>query len=73
MRAESDQPAFAAFRVRSTPYLVAIDRQGMVRSRGVANTLDQAEEMLSEVRAGVIDLDVSVTDTPTSTTSEVAR
>lgn len=74
MRAETDQPAFAAFGVRSTPYLVAIDRHGMVRSRGVANTLDQAEEMLSEVRAGVIDLNVTVTTpTSTSTTSEVAR
>jgi len=43
---------FAEFRVRSTPYLVAIDSDGVVRSRGVANTLDQAEEMLAEVLAG---------------------
>ena len=56
MRAEADQPAFATFRVRSTPYLVAVDRDGVVRGRGVANTLDQAEELLAEVRAGVIDL-----------------
>ena len=44
--------SFAAFRVRSTPYLIAIDNDGVVRSRGVANTLDQAEEMLAEVLAG---------------------
>lgn len=43
---------FGQFRVRSTPYLVAVDAQGIVRSRGVANTLDQAEEMLAEVLAG---------------------
>ena len=57
VRIETDRPAFSAFRVRSTPYLVAVDRLGIVRSRGVANTLDQAEEMLAEVWAGVIDLD----------------
>lgn len=50
--------SFAAFRVRSTPYLIAVDNDGIVRSRGVANTLDQAEEMLAEVLAGPpIDLD----------------
>lgn len=43
---------FSDFQVRSTPYLVAIDADGVVRSRGVANTLDQAEEMLAEVLAG---------------------
>lgn len=56
MDADTDQAAFAAFKVRSTPYLVAVDTDGMVRGRGVANTLDQAEELLAEVRAGVIDL-----------------
>ncbi len=49
---EGAQNVFSAFQVRSTPYLVAIDREGIVRSRGVANTLDQAEEMLAEVLAG---------------------
>ena len=48
---------FSTFSVRSTPYLVAVDRSAMVRSRGVANTLDQAEEMLAEVKAGVIEPD----------------
>lgn len=42
------EPTFSAFKVRSTPYLVAIDRTGTVKSRGVANTLDQVEEMLAE-------------------------
>ncbi len=51
-----DASAFASFSVRSTPYVVAIDADGVVRSRGVANTLDQVEEMLDEVRAGVIDV-----------------
>jgi len=49
---DSQPDTFAAFRVRSTPYLIAIDDDGVVRSRGVANTLDQAEEMLAEVLAG---------------------
>ena len=41
--------SFSDFRVRSTPYLIAVDADGLVRSRGVANTLDQVEEMLAEV------------------------
>ncbi len=48
---DAEADTFSRFRVRSTPYLVAIDAEGMVRSRGVANTLDQAEEMLAEVLA----------------------
>jgi thiol-disulfide isomerase/thioredoxin len=43
---------FNHFRVRSTPYLIAVDGEGIVRSRGIVNTLDQAEEMLAEVLAG---------------------
>lgn len=50
--AEAEPGAFSAFRVRSTPYVVAVDREGVVRSRGVANTLDQVEEMLAGVLAG---------------------
>ncbi len=47
-----DQPViFADFGVRSTPYLVAVDGTGVVRARGVANTIDQVEEMLAEVLA----------------------
>ncbi|MGF1596271.1 MAG: thioredoxin domain-containing protein [Acidimicrobiales bacterium] len=46
---------FSTFRVRSTPYLVAVDGEGVVRSRGVANTMDQVEEMVAEVLAGVVE------------------
>jgi glutaredoxin len=49
---ETEASSFSDFRVRSTPYLIAVDDAGIVRSRGVANTLDQAEEMLAEVLAG---------------------
>ena len=49
---ETEASSFSDFRVRSTPYLIAVDGDGIVRSRGVANTLDQAEEMLAEVLAG---------------------
>ncbi|MDH3295539.1 MAG: thioredoxin domain-containing protein [Acidimicrobiia bacterium] len=49
---DRDPETFTDFKVRSTPYLVAIDREGFVRSRGVANTVDQVEEMLAEVLAG---------------------
>ena len=45
----SDEAVFSAFKVRSTPYFVAIGNDGNVKSRGVANTLDQVEEMLAEV------------------------
>ena len=45
----TEETTFQAFKVRSTPYLVAVDQHATVRSRGVANTLDQVEEMLAEV------------------------
>ena len=44
------RPTFDAFNVRSTPYLVAVDRTGLVRGRGVANSLEQVEELLDEAR-----------------------
>lgn len=45
------QPAvFDAFAVRSTPYVVVVDRDGLVRGRGVANSLEQIEELLREAR-----------------------
>ncbi len=52
---DAEPELFAPFRVRSTPYLVAIDGEGIVRSRGVANTGDQVEEMLAEVLANLDD------------------
>jgi thiol-disulfide isomerase/thioredoxin len=42
------RPSFDAFNVRSTPYVVAVDRTGSVRGRGVANSLEQVEELLAE-------------------------
>lgn len=61
------EPTFNAFRVRSTPYLVAVDRTGIVKSRGVANTLDQVEEMLAEF------LDESSDSTPTTPNPETSN
>lgn len=49
VRSDVEPATFSAFAVRSTPYLVAVDGGGVVRSRGVANTIDQVEEMLAEV------------------------
>lgn len=47
---ELTQPVFDAFLVRSTPYVVTVDRGGYVRGRGVANTLEQVEELVRESR-----------------------
>jgi thioredoxin-like negative regulator of GroEL len=44
--AGADAPVFAAFGVRSTPYVVAVDGGGVVRGAGVANSLEQVEVML---------------------------
>jgi thiol-disulfide isomerase/thioredoxin len=44
------QPVFDAFLVRSTPYVVTVDRTGVVRGRGVANSLEQIEELVRESR-----------------------
>ena len=37
---------FGAFNVHSTPYVVAVDGQGIVRGGGVANTLEQVEVLV---------------------------
>jgi methylamine dehydrogenase accessory protein MauD len=42
---------FTAFSVRSTPYLVAVGADGIVRGAGVANSLEQAEVLLEEALA----------------------
>lgn len=39
---------FRAFNVSNTPYFVAVDGQGIVRGRGVANSLEQVEELIEE-------------------------
>lgn len=45
---DATRSTFRAFNVSNTPYLVAVDGDGMVRGRGIANTLDQVEELLAE-------------------------
>jgi thiol-disulfide isomerase/thioredoxin len=50
---DATRTTFAAFNVRSTPYLVAVDSLGIVRGRGVANSLEQVEELVEEARARV--------------------
>lgn len=42
------QPVFSAFNVRSTPYVVTVDRHGIVQGRGVANSLEQVEVLVEE-------------------------
>ena len=39
---------FSAFNVRSTPYVVTVDRHGIVQGRGVANSLEQVEVLVEE-------------------------
>ena len=39
---------FEAYSVRSTPYFVTVDRAGTVRGRGIANSLEQIEELVRE-------------------------
>ena len=57
---DSTRTTFAAFNVRSTPYLVAVDSLGVVRGRGVANSLEQVEELVDEARARAADADTGV-------------
>lgn len=55
--AEHTAGLFRAYRVASTPFVVAVDATGRVRGGGVANTLEQVEVLvdgarLQEVRDG---------------------
>jgi thiol-disulfide isomerase/thioredoxin len=47
---EENRHVFDAFSVRSTPYVVTVGRDGKVLGRGVANSLEQIEELLREAR-----------------------
>jgi hypothetical protein len=47
---DDDAAIFSALTVRSTPYVVTVDRDGVVRGRGVANSLEQIEELVRESR-----------------------
>ncbi len=42
---------FRAYNVSSTPYVFAVDGEGVVRGGGVANTLEQVEELIASARA----------------------
>jgi hypothetical protein len=42
---------FRAFNVSNTPYFVAVDGDGIVKGRGVANSLEQLEELVEEALA----------------------
>lgn len=44
------QQVFSAFQVDLTPYLVMVDREGVVLGGGVANTLEQAELLVEAAR-----------------------
>ncbi|HEX7168632.1 MAG TPA: thioredoxin domain-containing protein [Acidimicrobiales bacterium] len=48
---DDTRAVFSAFGVRSTPYLVAVGRDGVVRGKGVANSLEQVEVLLEEALA----------------------
>jgi thiol-disulfide isomerase/thioredoxin len=43
-----DSPMFLEFNVKSTPYMVTVDGEGVVQGRGVANSLEQVEELIAE-------------------------
>jgi hypothetical protein len=45
---DPSRPVFSAFNVRSTPYVVTVDRAGVVQGRGIANSLEQVEVLVEE-------------------------
>lgn len=47
---EEQRSVFDAFNVRSTPYVVTVAADSSVLGRGVANSLEQIEELLRESR-----------------------
>jgi Thioredoxin len=47
---EEQRSVFDAFSVRSTPYVVTVNRSATVLGRGVANSLEQIEELIRESR-----------------------
>ena len=49
---DADAGVFDVMAVRSTPYVVAVDARGVVRGCGVANSLEQIEELVREARLG---------------------
>ena len=51
--ATTTSATFLAFNVSSTPYLTAVSSDGLVRGRGVANTIEQAEILVAAARQDV--------------------
>lgn len=49
----ADVAALAAYRVRGTPFAVYIDKQGIVRSKGIVNTLEHLESVVEQGRRPV--------------------
>jgi thiol-disulfide isomerase/thioredoxin len=49
---DDTREVFRAYNVASTPYVIAVDDQGLVRGGGVANALEQVEELVETARAG---------------------
>lgn len=45
---------FRAYNVSSTPYVVAVDGDGVVRGGGVANALEQVEELIETARTATV-------------------
>jgi hypothetical protein len=51
---DDTREVFRAYNVASTPYVVAVDGQGLVRGGGVANSLEQVEELVETVRGAAV-------------------
>lgn len=51
---DDDAGVFDAMAVRSTPYVVTVDGSGVVRGRGVANSLEQIEELVRESQLNAV-------------------
>jgi thiol-disulfide isomerase/thioredoxin len=70
----SESPAtFDAFKVRSTPYVMTINRDGYVVGRGVANTLEQIEQLVGESLSANSGSAAPATKLESVVVSEVAR
>jgi thiol-disulfide isomerase/thioredoxin len=48
---EATKEVFRAYNVSSTPYVVAVDADGLVRGGGVTNALEQVEELIDATRS----------------------
>jgi thiol-disulfide isomerase/thioredoxin len=47
---DATREVFRAYNVSSTPYVIAVDDDGLVRGGGVANALEQVEELIEAAR-----------------------